>query len=63
VQLINATLRLLTPGGVLWFSTNFRRFKLEAESLEASALEDVSRATLPPDFEDPKTRYCWRIVR
>jgi 23S rRNA G2069 N7-methylase RlmK/C1962 C5-methylase RlmI len=63
VPLINATLRLLTPGGVLWFSTNFRRFKLEAESLEASAIEDVSRATLPPDFEDPKTRYCWRIVR
>jgi len=63
VALINATLRLLTPGGVLWFSTNFRRFKLEAESLQASAIEDVSRATLPPDFEDPKTRYCWRIVR
>ena len=61
--LVNATLRRLTPGGVLWFSTNFRRFKLDAAALEASAIEDLSRATLPEDFPDPRTRYCWRIVK
>ncbi|HTO54257.1 MAG TPA: class I SAM-dependent methyltransferase [Myxococcota bacterium] len=62
-KLLGATLQLLAPGGVLWFSTNFRRFKLESESLEVSQIEDLTRATLPPDFDDPKTRYCWRIVR
>jgi 23S rRNA G2069 N7-methylase RlmK/C1962 C5-methylase RlmI len=63
VPLVNATLRRLTPGGVLWFSTNFRRFKLDEKALDASAVEDVSRATLPEDFPDPRTRYCWRILR
>jgi 23S rRNA G2069 N7-methylase RlmK/C1962 C5-methylase RlmI len=62
-KLVNATLRRLTPGGVLWFSTNFRRFKLDPTALEASAIEDVSRATLPEDFPDPRTRFCWRMVR
>src|SRR4029453_5389043 len=50
-------------GGVLWFSTNFRRFKLAETSLEASSIEDVSRETLPEDFPDPRTRHCWRMVR
>ena len=63
VALVNATLRRLAPGGVLWFSTNFRRFKLDAPALEASAIEDVSRETLPEDFPDPRTRFCWRMVR
>jgi 23S rRNA G2069 N7-methylase RlmK/C1962 C5-methylase RlmI len=63
VKLIRATLERLTPGGVLWFSTNFRRFKLEADALGASRIEDLSRATLPPDFTDPKTRYVWRVTR
>ncbi|HTO69793.1 MAG TPA: class I SAM-dependent methyltransferase [Myxococcota bacterium] len=62
VALIRAVLRLLAPGGVLWFSTNFRRFKLDAEALGARAVEDVTRATLPPDFADARTRYCWRIA-
>jgi 23S rRNA (guanine2445-N2)-methyltransferase / 23S rRNA (guanine2069-N7)-methyltransferase len=63
VALLNATLRRLTPGGVLWFSTNFRRFKLDAPALEASAIEDVSLETLPEDFPDPRTRFVWRIER
>ena len=63
VTLINATLRLLSPGGVLWFSTNFRKFKLEEEALEAAQIEDLTRATLPEDIPDPKTRYCWRNVK
>jgi 23S rRNA (guanine2445-N2)-methyltransferase / 23S rRNA (guanine2069-N7)-methyltransferase len=63
VALVNATLAKLRPGGVLWFSTNFRRFKLDAPALHASALEDLSRATLPEDFRDPRARYVWRMVR
>jgi 23S rRNA G2069 N7-methylase RlmK/C1962 C5-methylase RlmI len=62
-RLVNATLRRLVPGGVLWFSTNFRRFKIDLPALEATSIEDVSRATLPEDFPDPRTRYCWRMVR
>ena len=31
VALINAAMRLLNPDGVLYFSTNFRQFKLDPE--------------------------------
>ena len=61
--LIRSVLALLAPGGVLWFSTNFRRFKLDAEALGAGSIEDCSKATLPPDFPDPRTRSTWRIAR
>jgi 23S rRNA G2069 N7-methylase RlmK/C1962 C5-methylase RlmI len=63
VSLVNAALRRLAPGGVLWFSTNYRRFKLESDSLEASSVADESAVTLPPDFRDARTRFCWRITR
>jgi 23S rRNA G2069 N7-methylase RlmK/C1962 C5-methylase RlmI len=62
-QLVRSTLRLLAPGGALWFSTNSRRFKLDADALGAASIEDLSRATLPPDFPDPRTRHTWRITR
>ncbi|HXX46637.1 MAG TPA: class I SAM-dependent methyltransferase [Myxococcota bacterium] len=61
--LIRSTLRLLAPAGVLWFSTNYRRFKLDADALGAAKVEDLSRSTLPPDFADERTRRTWRITR
>ena len=61
--LIRSTLRLLAPAGVLWFSTNYRRFKLDADALGAAKVEDLSRSTLPPDFADERTRHTWRITR
>ena len=39
VDLIRATLKRLAPGGLLLFSTNFRKFKLDG-----AALADLSRA-------------------
>lgn len=61
--LVNATLAALRPGGVLWFSTNYRRFKLDAAALRAAQIEDLSRATLPADHRDVRARYVWRMVR
>ena len=51
-------LRLLNPGGVLWFSTNARRFKLNPE-LEAYAVE-MTRKTTPKDFKRPMHK-SWRL--
>jgi 23S rRNA G2069 N7-methylase RlmK/C1962 C5-methylase RlmI len=63
VALVNATLARLRPGGVLWFSTNYRRFKLDAPALRAAGIEDLSRVTLPEDHRDVRARYVWRLVR
>lgn len=64
VALIRNAVQLLTDGGVLIFSTNFRRFRLDAAALADLAPEDISRQTLPKDFErNPKIHRCWRICR
>ena len=63
VELIRQTLRLLAPGGVLIFSTNARKFRLDAAALADLHLEDWSRRTLPPDFaRNPKIHQCWRLT-
>jgi len=64
VQLIRNALALLAPGGILYFSTNFRRFKMDEQALTGVTLQDISAATIPEDFaRDPKIHYCWRISR
>jgi 23S rRNA (guanine2445-N2)-methyltransferase / 23S rRNA (guanine2069-N7)-methyltransferase len=62
VRLINDAVALLSPGGVLYFSTNFRRFKIDKQALSDLIVEDITAATIPEDFaRNPKIHYCWRI--
>ncbi|MBI3546860.1 MAG: bifunctional 23S rRNA (guanine(2069)-N(7))-methyltransferase RlmK/23S rRNA (guanine(2445)-N(2))-methyltransferase RlmL [Gammaproteobacteria bacterium] len=64
VPLIQDAAALLEPNGVLIFSTNHRRFKIERELLAPLAVEDITRKTIPKDFErDPKIHQCFRIRR
>lgn len=63
VALINATARLLEPDGVLIFSNNRRRFSMDRGALANLSIEDISRATLPRDFErNPRIHNCWKIA-
>ncbi len=62
VTLIYKTVGLLAPGGILYFSTNFRRFKLDKSALSDLTVEDISEETIPEDFSrNQKIHYCWRI--
>ena len=64
VGLIRDTLALLAPGGVLIFSTNLRKFKLDREALAGLKIDDITRRTMPPDFErNPRIHQCFRITR
>jgi 23S rRNA (cytosine1962-C5)-methyltransferase len=62
VELINKTLRSMKAGGVLYFSTNLRRFQLETEKIMAS-VKDITNATTPFDFQGKLFRWCYRIVK
>ena len=42
VQLIKNAVSLLTPEGVLYFSTNFRRFKIDNETLSEYDVHDIT---------------------
>ena len=62
--LIDACVRLLAPGGLLVFSTNAQRFRLDQAVAERHAVSDVSAATLPHDFErNPRIHHCFEIRR
>jgi 23S rRNA (guanine2445-N2)-methyltransferase / 23S rRNA (guanine2069-N7)-methyltransferase len=62
-MILNAC-NLLSAGGILYFSTNFRRFKLDTEALAHLQIEDISASTIAEDFaRDSKIHYCWKISR
>jgi 23S rRNA (cytosine1962-C5)-methyltransferase len=62
-ELINKTLRVMKEGGVLYFSTNYRKFQLETEKIMAASIKDITNATTPFDFQGKLFRCCYKIVR
>jgi 23S rRNA (guanine2445-N2)-methyltransferase / 23S rRNA (guanine2069-N7)-methyltransferase len=66
VTLVKDATALLTDGGTVVFSTNLRKFRIDAEALEAAGLliEDVSESTIPPDFvRNPRIHRCFLVHR
>jgi 23S rRNA (guanine2445-N2)-methyltransferase / 23S rRNA (guanine2069-N7)-methyltransferase len=62
VGMIRRSLKLLRPTGRLIFSTNYTRFKLDAEALHDLHLEDMSAQTIPKDFErSPHIHRCFSV--
>ena len=62
VGMIRRSLKLMRPGGRLVFSTNYTRFKLDAEALRDLSVEDISALTTPKDFErNPHIHRCFEI--
>ncbi|ANH83729.1 SAM-dependent methyltransferase [Niabella ginsenosidivorans] len=63
VSLINDCLRILAPGGSLYFSTNARKFVLESEKVHSRNISNITRATTPFDFEGKLFRWCYKITK
>ena len=62
VRLLDMAMSRLDHTGLLIFSTNFKRFKLEEELLEKYLIIDVSRQSLPFDFSrNKKIHKCWEF--
>jgi 23S rRNA (guanine2445-N2)-methyltransferase / 23S rRNA (guanine2069-N7)-methyltransferase len=53
----------LAPQGLLLFSNNFRRFRLDEAAIgEFAVATEVSAATIDPDFErNPRIHRCWEL--
>lgn len=60
-QLVEHCLRLLNPGGVLYFSNNLRGFKLDAVLAALPYCRDISAQSVPEDFRNRKIHQCWRF--
>ena len=63
-RLIRAAMDRLSYGGVLYFSNNYRRFRLDEAAMAGFAhVEDISASTIPPDFSrNPSIHRAWRIT-
>jgi Predicted SAM-dependent methyltransferases len=59
--LISKALKLLSPGGIIFFSTNSRKFRFDTTLFPSCEILDISKKTLPIDFHDPKIHYCWKL--
>ena len=64
VQLLTLAAQLLAPDGVIVFSNNYTRFRLDRDGLAAFEIEDIGRRTLPKDFErSPRIHACYVLRR
>jgi 23S rRNA (cytosine1962-C5)-methyltransferase len=62
-ELINDVLAATTKGGIIYFSTNFSKFVMENDQINASEIKDITKATTPFDFEGKLKRWCYRISK
>jgi len=63
VSLINDCLAAMTTGGILYFSTNYRKFELDTRKINDASVKDITKATTPFDFEGKLGRVCFEITR
>ena len=59
--LIRLCMNRLNKGGDLYFSNNFRKFKLDPILSEDFDIKDVSLKSIPQDFSDLKIHHCFLI--
>ncbi len=62
-ELLNDVLSATTKGGIVYFSTNFTRFVLDNNAINATSIKDITRATTPFDFEGKLKRWCYKLEK
>jgi 23S rRNA (cytosine1962-C5)-methyltransferase/23S rRNA (guanine2445-N2)-methyltransferase / 23S rRNA (guanine2069-N7)-methyltransferase len=59
--LIQMCINLLKDDGVLYFSTNLRKFRLDEEVSKSFKVKDITLRTIPQDYRDLKVHTCFEI--
>lgn len=62
-ELLNQVIFATRPGGVIYFSTNYRAFKLDTEAIKGVEIEEISQRTIPQDFRNKKIHRCFRMLK
>lgn len=61
-KLLTLAAKVLAPRGIVVFSNNYTRFKLDAQMTEIFDIEDWSERTVPWDFRrNPRIHRCYRL--
>lgn len=62
-MLIREALRILSPEGILYFSTNFTKFELDKALQESCLVKDITKATTAFDFAGRSNRFCFQMQK
>ena len=62
-ELIHSCLLMLKPAGTLWFSSNAKGFKLEAEDFPGFAVKDMGPNLWDEDFKGKRMPLCIKISK
>lgn len=62
VDLIHGALKRMSPGGILYFSTNLRSFKMENSRIKGAQIKDITRQTIPEDFRNQRIHHCFELI-
>ncbi len=63
LALLRAILPLVVHGGKIYFVTAAKRFRLEPGDLPLVSIRDLTRRSIPPDFQARPPHRCWAIVK
>ncbi|MBR6481235.1 MAG: class I SAM-dependent methyltransferase, partial [Thermoguttaceae bacterium] len=63
-ELLRLLAGLIAPGGVVYFSNNFRHFRLDEESLaDLYKIREITYRTVPEEFRNKHIHNSWRMIR
>ena len=62
VELLDLVSQVLKQGAVVYFSTNFRKFKPRLAELPQFDSIEISSKTVPEDFRNRKIHRCWKLT-
>ncbi len=61
-ELIQNVLKVMTPGSLVFFSTNHQRFEPNLEGLPVKDLVELTPKTIPEDYRNRKVHRCWQMT-
>lgn len=61
ISLVTKALKLLNQGGIIFLSTNSRKFVFDETLFPSCTTVEISDKTLPLDFHNRKIHRCWKI--
>ena len=63
VELIEQAIQLLESSGIIIFSNNYSRFKMEYQSSDQFSVKEITKQTTSQDFFRKPLHRCWKIER